>query len=514
MPLACQATGDDPGDPTDASGDDGDDAVEYGLPQIIDPASDEIMLPVNSTEPLVIKVAGVVPGVTQVILNERALGTLSPATAVGELRDDTLRLELRGAMHVGRQAITLANPGADGLQFSRTLGVSLARKLPGDVSALLESTLTEGHALTVDGTFAGALLTVVDEQTEDGVALAKIFRREGEGWSETPRIVPLVGYARASGEMRPKVSVSWASRIDEDEEGEEADLLRVAWRVGLAGESIAAVEVDASASQEGELLTLMTSPAPFDGISGLELEWAGYGAPRFFGGDLLVEMVALVDSESAHPGDHRLLQLRWPAPPAAPGQLVPVFTSELMDLDALGLGVDLLDPGRPLLALRAQGRQPAFVRRALAGLAEVTVGEPALGSAPGAGVQLLAVTSGFGAWTTVALDSSGGLTTNLIDLFSVKEHVMASAAQPKALPSAAPSVAILGGLMHVAVPYGDAEAVHIAVPSDHEIRFEPLDGLYCDAVALLVEDPSRSTGPFVCLYQGEVRLGTLSTLIE
>ena len=514
MPLACQATDDDTGDPTNASGDDGDDAAEYGLPQIIDPASDEIMLPVNRTEPLVIKVAGVVPGVTQVILNERVLGTLSPATAVGELRDDTLRLELRGAMHVSRQAITLANPGADGLQFSRTLVVSLDKKLPGDVSALVESTLTEGHALTVDGTFAGALLTVVDEQTEDGVALAKIFRRAGEGWSETPRIVPLVGYARASGEMRPPVSVSWASRIDEDEEGEEADVLRVAWRVGLAGESIAAVEVDASGSQDGEVLTLMTSPEPFDGISGLELEWAGYGAPRFFGGDLLVEMVALVDSESAHPGDHRLLQLRWPAPPAAPGQLIPVFTSELMDLDALGPGVDLLDPGRPLLALRALGRQPAFVRRALSGLAEVTVGEPALGSAPGAEIQLLAVTSGFGAWTTVALDSSGGLTTSLIDLFLVKEHVMASAAQPKALPSAAASVAILGGLLHIAVPYGDAEAVHIAVPSENEIRFEPLDGLYCDAIALLIDDPSRSAGPFVCLYQGEVRLGTLTTLIE
>ncbi len=518
MPLACETTGDDTGDPTDTSGDDGghgDDPVEYGLPQIIDPASDKIVLPVTRTEPLVIKVREVVPGVTLVVLDDRVLGTLSPATALGELREDTLTLELGGAMHVSRHTIVLVNPGPEGPLFSRTLLVSLVSLVdqpPVKVSALVESTLTQGHAITVDGTFDDALLTVVDEQTDDGVALAKIFRRQGEGWSETPRTVPLVGYARAPGEMRPPVSASWASRIDG---GAEADVLRVAWRVGLAGESIAGVEIDASASQDGEVLTLMTSPAPFDGSSGLALEWAGYGAPRFFGGDLLVEMVALVDSESAHPGDHRLLQLRWPAPPASPGQLVAVVTSEVMDLDALGPGVDLLDPGRPLLALRARGRQPAFVRRALAGQAEVTVGAPALGSAPGASVQLLAVASSFGAWTTVELDASGALFTTWIDSYGSMENTVVSAELlPEALPSAAPSVALLAGLPHIAVPYGDTEAVHIAVPSDHMIRVLRLDGLFCDAVSLLIEDPSRSTGPFVCVYQGEVQIGTLTTFIE
>lgn len=509
--LACQTTADDTGDPTSDSG--GDDAVEYGIPQIIDPGSDQIFVPINRTEPLLITVAGVVPGVTQVFLDDRAVGTLSPATALGELREDSLRLELGGAMLVSRHAITLANPGPDGIQFSRTLLLSIGKRLPMEVSAIVESTLTVGHAITVDAAFDDALLTVVDEETDDGVAVAKIFRREGENWAGTPRTVPLPGYVRAPGETRPPVSASWASRTDA---GGDADVLRVAWRVGLAGDSIAGVELEWAGSEMGEVLTLMTSPAPFDGVSSsLALEWAGYGVPRFFGGDLLVEMVALVDSESAHPGDHRLLQLRWPAPPAAPGPLFPLATSELMDLDALGVGIDLLDPGQPVLALRAGGLAPALVRRALAGQAGVTAGDAILGVPPGTQVDLTAVTSGFGAWSTAALSSKGEIAFNLLDTFSAMEGSMVSLEErPDALPSAALSPALLGGLFSIAVPYGDAEVVHIATFGGNEIHLQPLEGLYCDAVALLMEDPSRSSGPLVCVYQGEVQLSTLTVLVE
>ena len=509
--FACQTTADDTGDPTSDSGDD-DGTVEYGIPQIISPGDDKIVVPINRTEPLLIMVAGVVPGVTQILIDERAVGTLSPATALGELREDSLRLELGGAMLVSRHTITLANPGPEEAQLSRTLQLSIEKRLPVEVSAIVESTLTEGHAITVDAAFEDALLTVVDEETDDGVAVAKIFRREGQGWAGTPRTVPLPGYARAPGETSPPVSASWANRTDA---GGDADVLRVAWRVGLAGESIAGVEIDGSGSQVGELLTLMTSPAPFDGASGLALEWAGYGAPRFLGGELLVEMVALVDSESAHPGDHRLLQLRWPAPPAAPGQLFALATSELMDLEALGPAIDLLDRGQPVLALRAGGMAPALVRRTLAGQAEVTIGDAALGVSPGASVDLTAVISGFGAWSTAALTSKGEFAFSLLDTFSVMQGSLLSLEErPDALPSAALSSAVLGGFFSLAVPYGDSEVVHIATYGGNEIHFQPLEGLYCDAVALLIEDPSRSSGPLVCVYQGEVRLGTLTVRIE
>ena len=506
--LGCPPGASDTEEPTSAT-QGGDE--EFPLPRIIDPANDNIVVPVNRVVALELQVVGIVPGVTEVVIDGRVVGTLSPATAIGELSEDTLRLELSGAMLVGSHTIALVNPSSvepEGLQRSRTLTLSMIPAARANPSATLGGTLALGSAVTVDGAFGDALLTVVEE-TPGEVAVAHIFALEGGSWAATPRSVSLPGYSRADDERSPPVTAQWASRAGDDD-GE--DRLRVTWRVGQDGSAIAGVEVSAVGMGSGEPLTLMTAPEPL----AESLEWAGYRRPRFHGGDLLVEVEALVDTELDHPGDHRLLQLRWPPPPAIPEAPFEVSVGEVMDLDALSPAVDLSDRGRSLRALRTGGSAAALVDRDPAGGARIVMDQGQLIALKAdAEVDLLAIVSSLGSWMTFAIDRDGAYALTLNDTYSAMQiEPVISSVRPEASPTAAPALAILGGVPLVAVPYGANEDVHIALLDGGGITLEALDGVRCDALALLVDDPARVEVPLVCVLGGEARLGLLSAAFE
>ncbi len=495
---------------TSTSGTDGEEE-EFPLPRILDPANDSIIVPVNRVGPLDFVVAGILPGTTEVLIDNRVVGTLSPGTAIGELSEERLRLELSGAMLVGAHTVSLVNPSseaAEGIQRSRTLTLSMVPAPKANPSASLGGSLSPGGALTVDGSFGDALLTVVEEPPGE-VAVAHIFAREAATWAPVPRSVELPGYARAPGEHTPPVTAQWASPAGEEGDGGR---LRIAWRVGLDGSAIAGVEVSAGGTGSGEAQTLMTAPAPL----GQSFEWVGYGRPRFHGGDVLVEVEALVDTELDHPGDHRLLQLRWPPPPGTPDSPFEVASGEVMDLDALGPAVDLSDRSRPLLALRTGGIAPALVDRDPAGGARVVLAEDQpLALHADAAVDLLGVVTSLGGWTTFAIDEDGAYTLSLNDTYSVMQiEPLISGGRPEAPPTAAPALAVLGGVPLVAVPYGEEEEVHIASLDGGSVTLKPLAGIRCDAVALLIDDPARVEAPLVCVLDGEARLGSLSAGFE
>lgn len=504
--LGCPPGASDTEDPTSAT-QGGDE--EFPLPRIIDPANDSIVIPVNRVGALELQVVGILPGVTEVVLDNRVVGTLSPATAIGELREDTLRVELQGAMIVGSHTISLTNPSSaepGGLQRSRTLTLSMVPAPRANPSATLGGALAPGGAVTVDGAFDDALLTVVEE-TPGEVAIGHVFALDGGTWAATPRSVPLPGYSRADDERSPPVTAQWASRAS-DEGGE--DRLRVAWRVGQDGSAIAGVEVSAQGEGSGVPQTLMTAPEPF----AAGVEWAGYGRPRFLGGDLLVEVEALVDTELEHSGDHRLLQLRWPPPPGTPEAPFEVSVAEVMDLDALSPAVDLGDRARPLRVLRAGGSVAALVDRDPAGGARIINGKPLAPYSDGE-LELLALVTTLGGWTTFALDPEGAYGLTLDDTYSVMQiEPVVSSVLPEAPPTAAPSLAILGGVPLVAVPYGAQEDVHIVSLDGSVAKLEALSGVRCDALALLVDDPARVEVPLVCVLDGEARIGLLSAAFE
>lgn len=483
---------------------------EFPLPRILDPANDSIIVPVNQVGPLDFEVAGILPGITEVLIDNRVVGTLSPSSVIGELSEERLRLELSGAMLVGAHTISLVNPSSEaleGIQRSRTLTLSMVPAPKANPSASLGGALSPGAAVTVDGSFGEALLTVVEESPGE-VAIAHVFAREAATWAQAPRSVELPGYVRAPDERTPPVTAQWVSSGEEGDEGR----LRIAWRVGLDGSAVAGVEVSAGGTGSGEVLTLMSAPTPLT----KSFEWVAYGRPRFHGGDLLVEIEALVDTEIEHPGDHRLLQLRWPPPPDTPQVPFEVASGEVMDLDALGTGVDLSDRSRPLRALRTGGLTPALVDRDPAGSARVVMGEgQPLALEADAPVDLLGIVTSLGGWTTFAIDHDGAYTLSLNDTYSVMQiEPLISGTRPEASPTAAPAVAVLGGVPLVAVPYGEKEDVHIASLDGGSVMLEPLVGVRCDALALLIEDPAQVEVPLVCILEGEARLGELSAGFE
>jgi len=484
---------------------------QFPRPRILDPAGESIDVPVNSVGPLEFAVAGIIPGVTLVVIDRNIVGTLSPATALGELTEDTLRLELNGGMIQDEHSLVLVNPSSEepeGFQISRALVLSMRVGDRPTLSATLSGTLSPGSAVTVDGTYDDALLTVVEEPPGE-VAVAHIFALEGGSWAATPRSLPLPGYSRAADERSPPVTAQWASRAGE--EGGE-DRLRVAWRVGQDGSAIAGVELGPGGAGSGQPLTLMTAPEPFTE----SLEWAGYGRPRFHGGDLLVEVEALVDTELDHPGDHRLLQLRWPPPPGLPGAPFEVSVGEVMDLDAFGPAVDLNDRGRPLQALRTGGSGIGLVDRDSVGGARIVMDmKKPLPLEAGAEVDLVAIVSSLGGWMTFAIDRDGAYVLTLNDTYSILNmEPIFSAERPEAAPTGPPALAILGGTPLVAVPYGAGEDVHVASLNTEVDRLKVLGGVRCDSIALLVDDPARSEVPLVCVLDGEARLGLLSAALE
>jgi hypothetical protein len=187
-----------------------------------------------------------------------------------------------------------------------------------------------------------------------------------------------------------------------------------------------------------------------------------------------------------------------------------------MDLDALSPAVDLGDRARPLRVVRAGGSVAALVDRDPAGGARIVKGKgQPLSSYADAELELLAIVTTLGGWTTFAIDPEGAYGLTLDDTYSVMQiEPVVSSALPEAPPTAAPSLAILGGVPLVAVPYGAQEDVHIVSLDGSVAKLEAQSGVRCDALALLVDDPARVEVPLVCVLDGEARIGLLSAAFE
>ncbi|MEZ4385097.1 MAG: hypothetical protein R3A79_27455 [Nannocystaceae bacterium] len=496
--LACEGGDGETGTTTSGGG---DAPEEFPLPRILDPASETISVPTNRVAPLVFTVNGVVPGVTSVSLTGRSLGTLAPGNELGVMTEETLTLHLGGAMLPGAHHVTLVNPGNAAPLRSRTVNLALLPTNTPAWSLGAAAAFAEGDAMLIDGTFDRALVTIVDEGADDGVAIARVFRRAGDGWDPAARELPLPGYARADDETSPPLSASWSTRIAD---GDADDRLRLAWRIGQDGQSIVAVDVAWSASDPGAPTPLATAPAPIDA----PIEWAAYVRPRFLGGDVILEMLALADSEGARPGDHRLIHVPWPAG-ASPLAPRPVVTPQLVDLDALGPAFDLLDPARPLLALRYAGLSPALIALDDGGAAQVTRRDEPLGTPANAPVDLLSITTSLGSWSAFAIDADGHYALNPINTLN-PAITPPFVVNTVAAPTAAPSLAVFDGIAHVAVPFGDAEVVHVAALGGSQLRLRPLEDLHCDALAFALGDLAATSTELLCLHAGAVTTRTFS----
>jgi hypothetical protein len=503
--LACEG-GDGEAGTTSTGGGTGAEE-EFPLPRILDPASETVSIPINQVTPLLFGVNGVVPGITEVHLTNRPLGTLSPANELGSLSADALTLNLSGAMLPGAHQLSLVNPGNEGSQRSRTVTLALIPAGTPAWSLGAPAPFADGESLTVDGAFDRALLTVVDDTPAAAAAGPPVSPRAGHGWDPSPRRVPMPGYTRADDEGAPPVSAAWSTRAAD---GDADDRLRITWRIGQEGQSVGAVDVPWSGDDPGVLETIAAAPAPIDA----PIEWAAYVRPRFLGRDVVIEMLALSDTEGARPGDRRLVHVPWPAgeAPAAPRL---VATPELADLDALGPGFDLADPQRPRLALRYAGLSPAFVELDSGGAAQLLRRDEPLGTPADAPVEVVGVASSLGAWSAFSIDGDGTHALNQLDTLNTTispPYVVEAAPLPA--PSAAPAVSVLDGVPCIAVPYGDDEVVHVAALGGGLLRLRPLEGLHCDAVALAVGDLAAPSTALICLSDAVATVRPLSVVFE
>lgn len=518
--LACRPSGD--ADDADAGAEEssGSTGTPIDSPDFLNPAVGSFRIDANQTDPEILVVQDIVPGLTQVLLDGYSLGTMQPTTTVGTLEPTALSLTLHGALAIGSHTLQLLTLTPDAPLYSVELEMKIEspdpETLPTWTASLEPDPIANGQILFASGIGAGGLLGLLSPGDPDPEL--RLFTADPErGWStEKPVLMPLEGHVLLDMSFTPAVSA-----VAFPEPGGGAPKrLRAAYNVGLPATQIATrdVQIDPDPIVRDPVIAFDLG----DALGNVQVEWAAFGRPVALGDALIAELHAAPDAEQPHPGDRRLVTSLWRGHdlPWTPPQQIGTATPS--DLDAIGPAPVLVDiPGahNTTLSVRQGGAFPALLELSDAGAVSLTV--PPL-TAPldvSGDIDLATIVGNFGSRTVAAVDTAGRISISMLDTSAGNGPRRAS---PKftTLPGTpatgplAPGVA--RGYPIFLVPYGAAAPVHL-VASDGERSFvQPLADLHCDAVALAVtlagNDPARPVLPLACLRDGALHLGELTTI--
>jgi len=509
--AACQSGADDPTGGDESSGTTGEPTP---LPAFLNPAVGEFLVEATQLEPEQLVVQNIEPGVTQVLIDELAIGGLGPDSPFGALTEDTLTLTLRGALTVGAHTLQLLTPSKDGPRYSVTLTMQVTQPPPDarpTFSAALDPALVAtGTALLASGAGAGGLLGVLGPGA-DGPEI-QLLRAGPGGWASAPPvIVPLVGHVLKDMSLEPAVAAIALPEPD----GGPPTRLRVAYTVALPASSIVTRDVTLDPTPTvRDPVTAVDLPAA---LAGAPVEWAAFGRPALLKHSLLVELIAAADAEQPHPGDRRLIasfwrgeQLSW-APPQRIGTATPT------DLDSLGPAPVLWDisgASAPALSVRLGGAFPGVLTVNDNGAVSITT--PPLNAALDVRgeIALATLLSDFGSRTVAAVDPQGRFSLSMLDTSrgNVPRKASPKSAHLAGVPVTGPlAVGVGRGFPFFLVPHGDAAPVAVVVSDGRDSFVQSLEGLHCDALALAVtlagNDPEDAAVPLACLQGGELRLG-------
>lgn len=514
--TACQA---DPGDETGSDESSGTTGEPTPTPAFLNPALGDFKVEATQLESALLVVQNVIPGTTQVLIDELAIGTLGPGSLFGSLTADSLTLLLRGALAAGDHTVQLLTPSPDGPRYSVQLTMKVTQPSPSlrpTFSAVLDPTpVAEGTALLASGAGPGSLLGVLQPGT-DGPEV-QLFRADPHSWiGGDPIVVPLTGYVPEAKALEPAVAVLAFPEPD----GSPPRRLRVAYTVSLPATSIATRDV--ALNPDPIVLDPVTAFDLPTALAGTPVEWAAFGRPALLGHSLLVELNAAADAEQPHPGDRRLIasfwrgeQLSW-APPQRIGTGIPT------DLDSLGPAPVLWDipsMSSPSLSVRLGGAFPGVLTVSDNGA--ISISTPPLNAALDVRGQIALATlvSDFGSRTVAAVDPQGRFSLSLLDTSrgNVARRISPKSAQLAGIPVTGPLAAGVGrGFPFFLVPHGDAAPVAVVASDGVESFVTTLDDLHCDALALAVtlagNDPELAAVPLACLLGGELRLGHIAIL--
>lgn len=517
--AACTPGGgaDDQGD-AEATGDGSTTDPAVPEPAFLNPAVGEFLVRTDQTVPEPFVVQRVVPGLTQVLLDSTSIGALDPGSLLGSITETSLELAVHGALVAGTHTLQLVNPGPDGPRTSVTLMMVIEPPPP-------EARPTFTHALTAtDLTGIDALLSTGVGQTRmlgllgpgDPDPVLRLLRADGDGWGGKPVTVPLDGHVPDAMSFGPAV----AAAAFPDPDGGPPERMRVVWRVGMPGHTLAAREIAANPTP----IVLDTFPVfdRDDALAGEPVEWSAFGRPFLLGETLLAELVATADTEVPHPGDRRIYssfwrgdELRWTTPQRI-GMPSPI------DLDALGPATrvpDLSVDAGLALSVRLGGAFPGMIEARDDGAVSISAPTLTAPLALSGDLALTTLASDFGARTVAAVDRNGRVTLAFLDTSGDNPPRAAELADdtlPDAAPTAAPTAAVALGFTVWLVPYGDAAPVHLVLADGQDVVALPLtdpEPLHCDAVHLATtlagNSPDDPAVPLACLSHGALALGHL-----
>jgi len=485
-------------------------------PDFLNPAVGSFRIDANQTDPELLVVQDIVPGLTQVLLDGDSLGTLPADSPIGQLDLGALSLTLHGALAIGSHTLQLLTLTPEAPLYSVELEMKVEspdpKARPTFSTTLEADPIATGQVMFAAGVGAGGLLGVLGPGDPDPEL--RLFTADAKrGWNPTPITMPLERHVLLDMSFAPAVSAAFP------EPGAAAPKrLRVAYTVGVPATKIATRDVqidpDPILQDPVEAFDLDTA------LGAAQVEWAAFGRPFVVGNTLISELHAAPDAEQPHPGDHRLYTSFWRGDDLGWTPPQQIGTAALSDLDSLGPAPVLFDiaSGRSnTLAARLGGAFPALLELADDGAVSLTVPPLNVPLDVTGPIALTTIVANFGSRTVAAVDTAGRVSLSMLDTSHGNGPRRAS---PKfsslpdtpAIGPIAPGVA--RGYPIFLVPYGAAAPVQL-VASDGEHSFvQPLADLHCDtvtvAVTLAANDPKTATLPLACLLDGAVHLGQLA----
>lgn len=531
MALGLVACGDDGGaaeaGTEEDSADPGEDSGMEGpdRPSFSEPTSGELRLSTTREDDLVLTVNGVIPGLTELWINSKSLGSLSEAaggpghSTIGQLDADALRLFVRGSMIPGRHLMFMRTADVTGQSDSEEVivNIDVGEERPPSALAPAPSALL-GERVMVDGTGDDALL-VIFEAAPPG-PMVHLVPWNDEGWDPAGvRTVSAPGLTLAPDELALPVSAVRHGPRDGD-----AGRVRIAWRVGLSGARIDVVDADwDTLDPTVEPTVSMTAE---QALAGQPAEWAQLGRPRLLADLLVVELWAPVDAESPRPGDRAVVWSRLSAdePSLQAPQRLSVGADRI-DLDRLGPVVDrasIAHGGPPLVGVRADQHQPLVLEVDPAGglRPRPTVLDGRRRTFSFVNLPLATVVGAFGSRTVAGIinQTNGRLRVGLLDDLGeggVVDFSLGEGDLPafgRLTGEVAPGVT--AGMSVFVVPYGRASPVQAIYTTGGDVGVSPLPDVQCDSVALALVPVGDGELPLACAIDGEIQLGALTVESE
>lgn len=478
-----------------------------GPPVIIEP-SEEVVVSASQREDITILAADLLPN-ARVEIDGRSwsLSERAPLIRAGQ----TLRLPLAGALVVGTHELVLSQ--RDGKKQLRsdplTIHVEAAELSP--LAASLEPELVGAGDRLVDVGPNQRLLAVVDE-------LAHTIELRFDEWS-TPGVVhALPGLGGPAGPVGGRVDLGFA------QVGEQRWLITT-W-LADGGERVRARitpiddDDDDQLGEPGEVLELWSLADPDQRAALGPHEVAIDHGVALLDRMVVIAVEARRDAEQPSPGD-RVLVTRWLSADGTPAPLSILRGPGRRDLDLPQRTRSWLDLGasEPKLSLRVALAYPWLLE--LDGN-----GQPVLGEDPGEAGELTgsiawmaSAEAALGARQAFALELDGEqarLRALRIDRWGPAELVdiaMLDLIELPARPTAAPSLAMVGGAPTLLIPFGVGMPAWAVRSTGEQALVDSLDSLDCDALALAMPDSDGEgeNQKVACIADGGLQTGSFGS---